>query len=156
VIGFITMKGGCHTPFDAGTFGALNVPAYFFIGSNDSDDRRVNITRVFEQNRAAGALWSIAIEHNTGHTGVADIPLLINWMADLLASRVPESAAAGAPATLRTLTENSGWLGDRSSFAIGSYAAYAGSKALASWSPTERAARSWQAMVSVPDATGSQ
>jgi hypothetical protein len=154
VIGFVSMKGGCHSPFDAAL--AVTVPASFFIGGNDEASRRTNITRVFDENRAAGALWSVAIEPNTAHDAIVDIDMLIRWMDAVLTRRLPESAVPGGPVTLRPITEASGWLGDRSSFAVAQYGSYSGDKLRASWLPSEQTARDWQALVSVPDAGGRQ
>jgi hypothetical protein len=42
----------------------------------------------------------------------------------------------------------SGWLGDRTSFAISRYACYTQDKTQASWLPSELTASDWQALVS--------
>ena len=144
VIGFMSGKGQCHAPSDAGPLGARSVPAYFFIGEDDLASRLENITTVFEENRALGALWAVAIELGTGHAVLLDVGLQITWMDAVLGMRLPDSAGAGA---LRPMTEASGWLGNRSTSAIAEYVCYNDNKLVASWLPSEQTARDWQALV---------
>lgn len=146
VIGFMTVKGGCHIPTDAGV-GARSVPAYFFIGEEDLPNRAVNITTVFEHNRALGALWAVAIELGTTHTWPQDLGLQIHWMEAVLAQRLPVSVTPDTPVTLNPITEASGWLGNRSTYAIAGWGCYSGDKLVASWLPTEQTARDWQGFV---------
>lgn len=143
VLGFISMKGGCHLLQDAGA--AKAVPAYFFIGELDTESRRQNITAHFERNRADGALWALAIEPLAGHQVVEDGALLANWFDVVLQRRLPPAGGAG---TLPPIDETTGWLGDRDSFAIAAHDCYTGDKGTASWLPSEATARDWQALVS--------
>jgi pimeloyl-ACP methyl ester carboxylesterase len=138
VAGFVTMKGACHNtgPSEA----AATVPGYFLIGGLDAPYRRENITAVFEAGRAAGAPWAVSID--TFHHGpFADIDLMYDWIDTVLAARLP---TAGAP--LRAMTESAGWLGDRSSGAISTYACYASNRSSASWLPSQKTALGWQRM----------
>jgi pimeloyl-ACP methyl ester carboxylesterase len=139
VAGFVTMKGGCHFPGPAAA--AASVPGYFLIGGQDEDYRRDNITGVFEAGRAAGAPWGISIDA-FGHGPFADLDLMFDWIDEVLAARLP--ATAGAP--LRPVTETAGWLGDRSSGAISTYACYGATRSSASWLPSQKTALNWQAM----------
>jgi predicted esterase len=145
VIGFTTMKGGCHSA-DAGA--ARSLPAYLFIGSQDTPSRQENMTELFEQNRPGGALWAVGVEPNTGHTYLAEAAILYDWSEAVLSRRLPEPGGAGSPAPLRPIVESSGWLGNRSTFAIAPYSEYVGDPATAAWLPDQAAAQYWQRLVS--------
>jgi hypothetical protein len=139
VAGFITMKGGCHNPGPAAA--AAAVPGYFLIGRLDEAYRRENITEVFEGGRAAGASWAVSIDA-FDHRPIADIDLMFDWIHEVLAARLPETA--GAP--LRPMTETAGWLGNRSTGAISTYACYSSTRSSASWLPSQETAVNWQQM----------
>jgi pimeloyl-ACP methyl ester carboxylesterase len=139
VAGFVTMKGGCHNPGPAGA--AATVPGFFLIGRLDEPHRTANITPVFEAGRAAGAPWSLSTDA-FGHGPIVDLDLMFAWIDAVLAARLP--AAAGAP--LRAVTETAGWLGDRSTGAVSTYACYGATRSGASWLPTREAALGWQRM----------
>jgi hypothetical protein len=103
--------------------------------------RRANITAVFEAGRAAGAPWALSVD-GSGHQPMADLDLMFGWIDAVLAARLPE--AAGAP--LRAITETDGWLGDRSTGAISTYACYGSDRSTASWLPSRKTALDWQRM----------
>jgi hypothetical protein len=144
VIGFMSGKGQCHEPYNGGL--ARPVPAYFFIGENDSQSRYLNITILFEANRANRALWAVAIEPEAEHEVIRDVDLQINWMDAVLARRLP-AASAGGPVTLSPINESSGWLANRTTGTIAAFDCYNDDPLLASWLPTEQTARDWQSMV---------
>jgi pimeloyl-ACP methyl ester carboxylesterase len=139
VAGFVTMKGGCHNPGPAGA--AASVPGFFLIGRVDEPHRTANITPVFEAGRAAGAPWSLSTDA-FGHGPIVDLALLFDWIDAVLTARLP--ATAGAP--LRAMPEAVGWLGDRSSGAVSTYACYGASRSSASWLPSRESALGWQRM----------
>ena len=139
VAGFLTMKGGCHSPAPAAA--AAGVPGHFLIGAVDEQYRRQNITAVFEAGRAAGAPWAVSIDP-FGHGPILDFDLMFDWIEAVLAARLP--AAPGAP--LRAITESDGWLGDRSSGAIATYACFSSTRSSASWLPSHETALDWQRM----------
>ena len=139
VAGFVTMKGGCHSPAPAGA--AATVPGFFLIGRVDEPHRTANITPVFEAGRAAGAPWSLSIDA-FGHGPIVDLALMFDWIDAVLTARLP--ATAGAP--LRAMTETVGWLGNRSTGAVSTYACYGSSRSSASWLPSREAALGWQRM----------
>jgi predicted dienelactone hydrolase len=139
VAGFVTMKGGCHNPGPAGA--AATVPGFFLIGRFDEPHRTANITPVFEAGRAAGAPWSLSIDA-FGHGPIVDLALMFDWIDAVLTARLP--ATAGAP--LRAMTETAGWLGNRSTGAISTYACYDATRSSASWLPSREAALGWQRM----------
>ncbi|HEX6059495.1 MAG TPA: carboxypeptidase regulatory-like domain-containing protein [Gemmatimonadaceae bacterium] len=139
VAGFLTMKGACHVTGPA--LAAADVPGYFLIGAADAPYREENITAVFEAGRAGGAPWAVSIDPHD-HRPIVDFDLAFEWIDAVLAARLP--ATAGAP--LRAMTETDGWLGDRSTGAIATYACYGSARSSASWLPTEPTARNWQRM----------
>jgi pimeloyl-ACP methyl ester carboxylesterase len=85
VAGFLTMKGGCHSPAPAA--GAASVPGYFLIGALDEQYRRANITAVFEAGRAAGAPWTLSIDPYH-HGPMVDFDLMFDWIEGVLATRL--------------------------------------------------------------------
>jgi pimeloyl-ACP methyl ester carboxylesterase len=139
VAGFVTMKGGCHTPAPAGA--AAAVPGFFLIGRMDEPHRTANITPVFEAGRAAGAPWSLSTDA-FGHGPIVDLDLMFDWIAAVLAARLP--ATPGAP--LPAMTETAGWLGDRSTGAVATYACYGSTRSSAAWLPSQTSALGWQRM----------
>ena len=139
VAGFLTMKGGCHSPGPASA--AAGVPGYFLIGALDEPHRRDNITAVFEAGRAAGAPWALSTDA-FHHGPILDFDLMFGWIDAVLAARLP--ATAGAP--LRAMTETLGWLGNRSTGAVSPYACYGASRSSASWLPSRETALGWQRM----------
>ena len=139
VAGFLTMKGGCHSQAPAGA--AASVPGHFLIGAADEQYRRVNITGVFEAGRTAGAPWAVSIDPFQ-HGPILDFDLMFDWIDAILAARLP--LAPGAP--LRAITITDGWLGDRSSGAIATYACFSSTRSSASWLPSRETALDWQRM----------
>jgi hypothetical protein len=118
------------------------VPAYIVAGEFENPALP---TAVFEEHRAQGAVWALAIQKGQGHQGPGpdDDPWIIEWLDAVLTYRLP---GEGAP--LRPIPDGSGWLGNRSSLAIARYDCYPGPALAASWLPSERSARQWQSIVS--------
>lgn len=139
VIGFVTMKGGCHNPGSAGA--AASVPGYFLIGRMDAPHRRENITGVFENGRAAGAPWALSTDA-FGHGPMLDLDHMFSWIDAVITARLPATAGA----TLRAMPETAGWLGNRSTGAIAPYACYGSTRPSASWLPSQHSALGWQRM----------
>ena len=139
VAGFLTMKGACHNTSPA--LAAGDVPGYFLIGEVDAPYRRENITAVFEAGRAAGAPWAVSIDP-FDHRPIVDFNLMFDWIDAILAARLPPTA--GGP--LRPMTETAGWLGNRSTGAISTYACYTSTRSSASWLPSQTTALNWQRM----------
>lgn len=139
VAGFLTMKGACHNLGPA--LAAAGVPGHFLIGALDEDYRRDNITAVFEAGRAAGAPWAVSTDPFQ-HGPILDFDLMFDWIDAVLAARLPTTP--GEP--LRSVTEASGWLGNRSNGAIATYPCYGSTRSSASWLPTQETALDWQRM----------
>jgi hypothetical protein len=145
VIGFWTQKGGLHDIRDG--LAARQVPGFLVIGGTDTKERCLNLTALFDNNRPAGALWALAVEPGAGHTRVLDADLQFHWMDAVLASRLPAAGTPGAPVVLRSVSEGSGWLGDRETAAVAQFDAYDNDKAQASWLPSAQVAEDWSAFV---------
>ena len=139
VAGFLTMKGACHILGPA--LAAADVPGHFLIGALDAPYREENITAAFEPGRAAGAPWAISTDAFF-HGPIVDFDMMFDYIDAVLAARLP--LTPGAP--LRPVTETEGWLGNRSTGAIATYACYGSTPSSASWLPTEETARDWQRM----------
>ncbi|HEU4561763.1 MAG TPA: carboxypeptidase-like regulatory domain-containing protein [Longimicrobium sp.] len=139
VAGFLTMKGACHNPGPASAAG--DVPGYFLIGGLDEPYRRDNITAVFEAGRAAGAPWAVSTDA-FDHRPIMDFDLMFDWIDEVLTARLP--VAPGGP--LRPVTATAGWLGNRSTGAISTYACYGSARSSASWLPSQATALHWQRM----------
>jgi pimeloyl-ACP methyl ester carboxylesterase len=86
VAGFLTMKGGCHSPGPAAA--AAGVPGHFLIGALDEQYRRENITAVYEAGRAAGAPWVLTIDP-FHHGPMVDFNLMFEWIDTVLSARLP-------------------------------------------------------------------
>src|SRR5688572_1268822 len=139
VAGFLTMKGGCHSPAPAGA--AASVPGHFLIGAVDEQYRRENITAAFEAGRAAGAPWAVSIDPFQ-HGPIVDFDLMFDWIDAVLAARLAPSPSA----PLRAMTVTDGWLGDRSNGAISTCACFSSTRSSASWLPSQETALAWQRM----------
>ena len=84
------------------------------------------------------------LEPAAGH-GVANYSILIAFIETVHQLRVPATWVPGSgPAPLVLLSENSGWLGDNRTHAIGSRQTFTGDKKIASWLPSEDYALKWQ------------
>ena len=87
------------------------------------------------------APWALSTDAY-GHGPIVDLNLMFDWIDAVLTARLP--AAAGEP--LRAMTEAAGWLGDRSTGAVSTYACYASTRSSASWLPSQPTALDWQRM----------
>jgi hypothetical protein len=143
VIGFWTQKGQCHDIREGGA--AQQVPGFLVIGGADLEERCVNLTQLFDNNRPLGALWALAVQPGADHEPLRNHDLLFHWMDTILASRLP---APGEPVTLRPISEGSGWLGDRETGLVAQFHDYAKDKSQASWLPSAQVAAEWSALVS--------
>lgn len=147
VVGFVAEKLGLCLSADSAA--ARTVPGYLIHGGlGSTPDVLQAITSAYERNRAKGALWALGVAHDEGHSVLRDHDLLFRWLGDALARRLPGTITPGVPVVLRAIEENTGWLGDGSSLAIGPWACYPGDRTAANWLPSERTARDWQRITS--------
>jgi len=146
VIGFWTERGGCHREGDG--LGAKEVPGVLVIGGAGTEDRCLNLTAVFENNRPAGALWALAVEPGARIDSPLGSVLEFSWMDTVLESRLPATATPGASPVLRPISEGSGWLGDRETAAVAQFDEYDKDVGQASWLPSAQTAADWSSFVS--------
>jgi hypothetical protein len=151
VLGFVTMKGGYHDTSPAGD--AIVVPGYLFIGEFDLPYRIENLTSIFESHRPLGARWILAVQPGAGHEYVDERELLDEYFHTVIMLRLPEVIPPDEPPELFTIPEPESWLGDRSSFLIGSWDCYDASPDSACWFPSRKVGFSWQGFVSADSVT---
>ena len=125
---------------------ALEVPTYVVLAELDASVDNTAITATFEANRAAGALWGLAMEPGVIHHSLSAVQreVTIGWMSTILDRRLAPHQWSGP---LRSLAETHGWLGNRDTREAAPWAAYTGNRTTASWLPSERTAREWEALV---------
>ena len=137
-IAFIVNKGGYyHTknPSDK----TRNIPALFFAGEKDEEFRIKNIKELFQNGRTQGALWALAIEPNAGHEIGGTRELAIQFFETIVPLRLK------ANAELTDLAEDSGWIGDATTFEI--KPAESNTKHAGSWLPNRFMARRWRTFI---------
>ena len=145
VIGVLPLAGagvaGCYD----GSPG-LSVPVYIIFGELELAIKAES-TPVFDFHRSRGGLWALGIEAGAGHAWPVNNDVLFNWAAAVATRRLPETVVPGAPVQLRSISESSGWLADRTSFVIAPFGCFTGDRPRASWVPGEQNARDWQAVM---------
>lgn len=146
VIGFVTQKGGLHDTSPAGA--AIEVPGYLVIGELDLPYRIENLTGIFEAHRPLGAKWVLAMEPGAWHGRVTDRNLLDDFFHTAAAHRLPATIPPAAPVELELLEEPAGWLGNRTTQAIGAHVCYDADPDSACWFITRRVGEYWQGFVS--------
>jgi len=141
-----------RTPTTGQSAATQRVPAYIMLAEDDQVVRNDLTLLYFEANRAEGALWALAIEPGVGHAAgsAAGLSLIVEWMDTILGLRLPSAVTPGMPVTLQAVDESSGWLGNRDSFAIATFASYVGDQRQASWLPSQPLAEQWKGFVT-PD-----
>ena len=124
---------------------ALDIPTYVILAELDVVVNNTTLSAAYRANRAAGALWALALERGVSHFGIspAQRDLTMNWMSTILGMRLDS-----APSTaLRPISEPSGWLGDPSSAAVMLWSSFAGNPRSASWLPSQGTAEQWMTFV---------
>jgi len=144
VFGYIACKVANGEQFNKP--GAFPVPGLLMSGQNDSS-YRADTHQMVEKLRAEhGALMQFILEPAGGHgVGPSAFTILIAFIETVHQLRVPATWVPGSgPAPLVSLSENSGWLGDNRTLAIGTQQTFTGDKKIASWLPSEGYALKWQ------------
>jgi poly(3-hydroxybutyrate) depolymerase len=143
VLAFVVNKGGIY-------YSALlsqasrNVPGVLFTGGKDLEFRTNTINGLFAVNRRGGALWALAEEPGAGHVVGRSRDMTIVFFEDVLPLRLSDDATA-----LKRISEASGFLGDLKARTFQKMVGTAPNYPTA-WLPTERVARAWQSLVSLP------
>jgi pimeloyl-ACP methyl ester carboxylesterase len=111
VVAFAAIKGGVY--LSKPTTATYGVPGLFIVGEQDSVERAMNITWLFETGRAQGAPWCLAYETGSAHDPDRANDLILPFFRGVLALR---SAPAGAK--LKPLGPSDGWIGIRATMDI--------------------------------------
>jgi poly(3-hydroxybutyrate) depolymerase len=139
VAAFVVNKGGIY--YTALTSQASrDVPGILFIAGKDLESRISTISGLFSLNRRAGALWALAEEPSVAHVVGRSRDVALVFFEDALTLRL------GGEATLKPISENSGFIGDIKAKAFHAAAGQPAPTGTTSWLLTERVARAWQAM----------
>ena len=128
------------------------IPALLFIGEKDTtadpavgNDSQEGPRALWRSGRSANAPWAFAFEPNATHGDLDALnkayDLLIPWLNAVVRTRLSENG------TLRSVREESGWLGDNRTGDIAPYTGFNGSKNDASWFPDEASAREWRGVI---------
>jgi hypothetical protein len=123
---------------------ALSIPTYIVLAEHDTFADNKAVIDVFKFNRAAGALWALAVEPNVPHHSLTSShrAIVINWLREIAKLRLSESAQDG----LRDVSESSGWLADFNN-GVTSAENFKGDRKSASWFPTKVTAEEWISFV---------
>jgi hypothetical protein len=138
--------------------GAAQVPGLVIFGEDDpflarpSREENLAVVPALRQNHRA--LWNLAVEPRTGHgPGEKTWPLVFSFLRHSFTARVPADAdAKNGPVKLRTLTLQSGHLGQNwqtkpggyQKLPIAPFADFSGDKTSASWLLNAAYAADWQ------------
>ena len=146
VVAFVVNKGGIY--FSALLPAAARcVPGFLFVGAEDLESRKLTVAGLFALNRKAGALWAFAEEPNVGHVVGRSQEMAAIFFDAVLPMRLGTPASAGTSAPLTTLDVRSGILGDVVQRSFRPASNRPNPTSLTAWFPTDRVARSWQALL---------
>jgi poly(3-hydroxybutyrate) depolymerase len=141
VVAFVVNKGGIYYSALVSR-AARNVPGMLFVGGKDLEFRTNTIAGLFAVNRRGGALWALAEEPGAAHIVGRSRDVALVFYEDVLSLRL------GSGATLATLAEKSGFLGDLKAKTFEALGDNKVPNYPTAWLPTARVAKAWQAMVS--------
>src|SRR5690606_9519227 len=128
---------------------ALAVPAVVMQAELDAVVDNAAVRSTFEQNRARGGLWSLALEPDLPHnvaTGAGN-QAVSQWINTALTRRLP--ATLGDP--LIAIDAESGWLGNNTTLEIAAWANYTGDRTTASWLLSATVANTWKLLATGED-----
>ncbi len=148
-------KGGSIGDYDPVYLEAAEqVPVMLSYGENDTANVDT-IKQVFNYHRANGALWFLIPDYGLGHDSQGYGRFFGAAFFDrVIEKRMPNDWVPGTAPVLLPLTEDSGWLGDNSTWesaasSIVSFAASGASlnaKRTMSWLPDQTLAEAWRAI----------
>lgn len=122
----------------------LRVPALLISGAKEEGVNNVPFSEArLKRGRSLRAPWTFAVEPDVAHFDVVALEranaLMVPWVTAVVNQRLPVNGSS-----LRSVTDNSAWLGNNSTGDVAIFATFAGEKADASWLPDETRARAWQ------------
>lgn len=155
-IAFGHNKGGSIADYDPVTMEAAEqVPAMLSYGEADTQTRIDSIKSTFAYHRAKGALWSLIPDYGLVHEAQGYGRFLAAAFFDhVIEMRLPRNWVPGTAPTLRPFAEDTGWLGDNTTWESGAstIVSYAASNAdlptkrTMSWMPDRYMAEAWRAV----------
>jgi len=120
---------------------AAQVPVLWTPGANDHLSHCVSTPqRSFDEYRARGAYWALALDPSAGHELAAHRSLAIPYLDAVLTQRLGGNG-------LRPMDEARAWLGDTATGAIAPALQFRGVAREAAWLPDEETARRWREFV---------
>jgi poly(3-hydroxybutyrate) depolymerase len=140
VVAFVVNKGNIYYTALAPK-AARSVPGILFTGGKDLEFRTSTITGLFAINRRGGALWALAEEPSAAHVVGRSRDVALVLFEDALALRV------GDGATLKPISERSGFLGDIKAKTFRALGEDKVPNYPTAWLPTARVAERWQWLV---------
>jgi pimeloyl-ACP methyl ester carboxylesterase len=143
VLAFVVNKGGVYYTH-AAPLATRQVPGLFFIGEKDLEFRKMSVYGIYAVNRRARALWTLAVEPDTGHEEGKTRQLALAFFEAILPLRLPGSSSS-PKGTLREISENNGWVGDLNTLKI--RPGPMNENEWSSWLPSKKLANGWQAFV---------
>lgn len=143
---------------------AMEIPMIFAVGGNDKPEWvKGSVDNI---GKGLGkAPWTLALQAREGHGVDASLDVIIPFLRSVIPQRLGQSSAgssspfkselpsigssssrgASSKVTLAKINLRDGWLGDRETYEVASYADFKGSKSKAIWLPDEATALAWQA-----------
>ena len=140
VIAFVVNKGNIYYTALA-PMAARMVPGILFTGGKDLEFRTSTITGLFAMNRRGGALWALAEEPGAAHVVGRSRDVALVLFEDAMSLRL------GDGATLKPLSEKSGFLGDIKAKTFQALGDGKVPNYPTAWLPTARVAERWQWLV---------
>ena len=123
----------------------IDTPVLFSLGENEDVMPKYTFElpqKIFRRYRKSGALWTLAIEPNTGHEIGNSSQLAIPYIDAVINARLAKNSNELLP-----IDRDGGWLADNAKHTIASLDEYKGNPQEASWLPNREIAQKWQEYV---------
>lgn len=124
---------------------AYQVPIMMSAGENDGF--LVGMSKIFNEHRSQGALWSFAVTPNERHTLGKAWDMALPFFDVVLAQRLPPVSSTDKPIILLPLERSEAWVGNNTTQEIASVSGYSGDTSTASWLSDEETAKLWQSFI---------
>lgn len=136
VVGLVSIRGG---QLETSTKNVI-VPGMILTGAEEGDQRNEFLKSIALDKRNNGGLWSFAIEPDAAHFSELKAS---DDFARIFFSSVLKKRISPDSDQLKTIPEDSGWLGNNTRTEIYPYADYPGNKTSAFWLVDEDFATAW-------------
>lgn len=122
----------------------LRIPTMMILAEFDAFVNNTELAQSFADNRGSGGLWALALEPGVPHHALSPNhrDATLEWIGAIM-----NLGVAGASGNLRTMAEQSGWLGNPSTGDVTPWGGYTGDRSRANWFPTRSAAERWQSLI---------